>query len=499
MAATHYQIFCRYYHATVNRAVFNDIYDYNNSYGWISKSNILAPSSMSAFEMEKRTDPQKPYFTSENMTNLSNFEDAVDSNDEVTKKKLFFKLTDYGIDLENANDTLYPYVDKELGNRRFRRAALENVWIRFEDYLLAQQIEGADITASQQQVKNLSAARNLDAVLNEIITEEGNSDNPKYDMMFIYDGIAQEKAAPAQNTAGNKYNTPQRVWTYYGSMLWKLPKKYRLNDNALKTWFNGDEPTDIAVDLDSDRYDASDIGADGKPNPGAVPIGKTKDEGFTANVDFSEGIKVIVDPDEFNETYSTRLTGSGAYTTTTGKKMTGYVYKAGSSAKTYLFSATDPGKSGESSADQTEVYYFITRAEAEGLLLGSRSSLTVDLFQEDGTTNQYTKSTKKTNTKINPDQFVAASGSIADLQLYTYNNEVAEVTDNFELEEASGITPYVYYEKFKRFEFSPWFVYANCGSLKQAMTKAEELVNIVGIDNLIIGKVVDLTQYIEIA
>ena len=491
MAATHYQIFCRYYHATVNRAVFNDIYDYNNSYGWISKSNILAPSSMSTFETSKRTDPQKPYFTSENMTNLSNFEDAVGENNEVTKKKLFFKLSDYGIDLENMNDSLYPYVDKELGNRRFRRAALENVWIRFEDYLLAQQGESSDVTASQQQVKNLSAARNLDAVLNEIITEEGNSDNPKYDMMFIYDGIAQEKAAPAQNTAGNKYNTPQRVWTYYGNKLWKLPKKYRLNDNALKTWFNGDEPTDIAIDLDSDRYNAEDIGEDGKPNPGAVPIGKVNDEGFVSTSDFSEGLKVLIDRAEFNSIYQVRnSTGaSDPFYSITDVRL--FECWWNNSDKRLGF--------GENLGDDFKqpLYFFLKYDEAQGLLLGTRSSLTVYLYTE--TSGQYTVFTGKKTTKLTPEDFIKTNASVSDLQIYTYKNENAEVTDNFELEEASGITPYVYYEKFKRFEFSPWFVYANCGSLKQAMIKAEELVNIVGVDNLIIGKVVDLTQYIEIA
>lgn len=56
----------------------------------------------------------------------------------------------------------------------------------------------------------------------------------------------------------------------------------------------------------------------------------------------------------------------------------------------------------------------------------------------------------------------------------------------------------VYYEKMARFIMSPWFVYATGSSLKWALTKAEDLVKIIGVENVIIGKVVDLAQYIEI-
>lgn len=59
--------------------------------------------------------------------------------------------------------------------------------------------------------------------------------------------------------------------------------------------------------------------------------------------------------------------------------------------------------------------------------------------------------------------------------------------------------PIVYYEKMKRFEGpAPWFLYATASSLTAIMKKAEELVNIMGKNNVIIGKVVDIEEYIDI-
>ncbi len=58
---------------------------------------------------------------------------------------------------------------------------------------------------------------------------------------------------------------------------------------------------------------------------------------------------------------------------------------------------------------------------------------------------------------------------------------------------------HIYYERMKRIDGpAPWFEYATCASLTVAMRKAEELVNIMGKENVIIGKVVNLKEYIDI-
>lgn len=61
-----------------------------------------------------------------------------------------------------------------------------------------------------------------------------------------------------------------------------------------------------------------------------------------------------------------------------------------------------------------------------------------------------------------------------------------------------GDLPYALHDKFLRIKPSPWVLYSRHASLQSAMTKAKQLVNAIGKDNVLIGKVVSLEQYIEI-
>ena len=61
-----------------------------------------------------------------------------------------------------------------------------------------------------------------------------------------------------------------------------------------------------------------------------------------------------------------------------------------------------------------------------------------------------------------------------------------------------SVNPLVYYEKMKRVDMCPWFLYATVSSLHTAMEKGEELVRIMGTKNVLIGKVVAIDQYIDI-
>lgn len=58
--------------------------------------------------------------------------------------------------------------------------------------------------------------------------------------------------------------------------------------------------------------------------------------------------------------------------------------------------------------------------------------------------------------------------------------------------------PYVYYDRMKRIQIDPWFLFSTHSSLNSAMIKAKELVNILGKESVKIGKIVPLEQYIEI-
>jgi hypothetical protein len=62
----------------------------------------------------------------------------------------------------------------------------------------------------------------------------------------------------------------------------------------------------------------------------------------------------------------------------------------------------------------------------------------------------------------------------------------------------SAITDQLYFDKMKRLKFKPWFFHSKYHSLKAAMTRAEQLIDLFGKEHIMIGKEVDLTQYIEI-
>jgi hypothetical protein len=56
----------------------------------------------------------------------------------------------------------------------------------------------------------------------------------------------------------------------------------------------------------------------------------------------------------------------------------------------------------------------------------------------------------------------------------------------------------LYFDKMKRVHIKPWFFHSTYHSLRAAMSKAETLVDLYGKDNILVGKEVDLTQYIDI-
>ena len=64
--------------------------------------------------------------------------------------------------------------------------------------------------------------------------------------------------------------------------------------------------------------------------------------------------------------------------------------------------------------------------------------------------------------------------------------------------DADNATATLYYDKMKRIRFLPWFFHSTYHSLQAAMNRASQLVNVYGKEHIMIGKEVDLTQYIDI-
>lgn len=56
----------------------------------------------------------------------------------------------------------------------------------------------------------------------------------------------------------------------------------------------------------------------------------------------------------------------------------------------------------------------------------------------------------------------------------------------------------LYFDKMKRVNFQPWFFHSTYHSLKSVMNKAAKLVDMFGKDHIMIGKEVNLEQYIDI-
>jgi hypothetical protein len=63
---------------------------------------------------------------------------------------------------------------------------------------------------------------------------------------------------------------------------------------------------------------------------------------------------------------------------------------------------------------------------------------------------------------------------------------------------ADDKTVQLYFDKTKRVSFKPWFFHSTYHSLRAAIAKAEQLVDLFGKDHIMIGKEVSLDQYIDI-
>ena len=59
--------------------------------------------------------------------------------------------------------------------------------------------------------------------------------------------------------------------------------------------------------------------------------------------------------------------------------------------------------------------------------------------------------------------------------------------------------PYLIIDTYKSIPMSPWFVHATYGSLEAALTKAKSLVEMLGIENIKLIKIVPFDQFIKIS
>lgn len=553
MASTHYKIFCRYYHATVNKAVVNDFQ--SSEYTWLSKDTMnntkeAGSKKIDLTQFSSKNMDNTSYFSGESKSipaTYKNYADLTDQEkaekignsqvlmykdengiackakweegdpdpltaDEVTyekvestaaytqtlKKKYFFTLDDYNANTDNS----------DCINTDGVKRVFENMFIRYEDYLMNADTDQDKRTAAQ--LKNLKEARALDSAINEITIRETVTDNPKFDMMFIYDGIGKEEAAPAINAEFITYTTTVRKWKYIGSEIGKLPAKSAADLIACLSAGEIIEPKDLPNH--SQIFTAiEDTTAD------TLVKGEWTDADFVTNGVLVNSLSVT--PADSAYVYNFSFSG-------TGNKVdqVSVISVQGSSGRDYKTIAISPLNKNGTAIEKTKIC-FLTKDQIDSIV-NDGQTITAAIYKDTGKTIADDTTCLTTTTTLGDDAFtideyrgnktykvdkgnavidmktLSMSGLAEDpLEIWMFSDKIDTTTlpSAQTLEEAQTLTPYVYYDKFKRFEFSPWFVYSNCTSLKFAMDKAEELVNIVGVDNVIIGKVVDLTQYIEIA
>lgn len=64
--------------------------------------------------------------------------------------------------------------------------------------------------------------------------------------------------------------------------------------------------------------------------------------------------------------------------------------------------------------------------------------------------------------------------------------------------ETTNAYPYLIKDTYKRILLTPWFVNSTCGSLEAALVKAKKLVDMIGIENVKVIKLVDIDQFVKV-
>ena len=157
--ATQYQIFCRYLNETVNRTLTNQ-----TKSEWISASEFKT---------------LKEYYN----INKDAYDKLCDDLRHGIKRKSQFTVEE--LNIYNSCLKYTTLLDAQLKNR----LAVEYAMIRPVDSLTDDK---------NGSLKKLDSA--LNQQLNELIVDQSHPNNPKYDMVFMYDGIARTNEQPLTPT-----------------------------------------------------------------------------------------------------------------------------------------------------------------------------------------------------------------------------------------------------------------------------------------------------------
>ena len=193
MAATQYQIFCKYFNENVNKIVSNE-----SSKEWISAEEWyqckIAYNVTNASQTNALLISQDSINTS--ITKGSPYRilyDALltkmDTDDPITGRRLTYDLLSNEEKIVYDLCSRYEEIIKMIGNDD---CVIEYAMIRPLDHLsysYSTDDRNFDKQGTERELKR--AAKSIDSDLYNVVFDQNRNDNPKYDMIFTYNGMTQ--------------------------------------------------------------------------------------------------------------------------------------------------------------------------------------------------------------------------------------------------------------------------------------------------------------------
>ena len=180
MAITQYQIFCRYLNDTVNRALSN-----KTKIEWISAEDFLELKKFENTEITK----------------------YIKITEEILKGKKITQLNSQELKIYNTGKK-YDEVMAKIENGKM-----------VQEYCIVEPADSLSGSASSQynQYKKEQSERDLE--LYNIVIQESRATNPKYDMVFMYDGIGYAESRTGEADYHPPLNDDKQVpYLYYERM-----------------------------------------------------------------------------------------------------------------------------------------------------------------------------------------------------------------------------------------------------------------------------------------
>ena len=193
MAATQYQIFCKYFNENVNKIVSNE-----SSKEWISAEewyqckiayNVTNASQTNALLISQdsiNTSITKgsPYRILYNALLAK-----MNTDDPVTGRRLTYDLLSNEEKIVYDLCSRYEEIIKMIGNDD---CVIEYAMIRPLDHLSYSYRRDDRYFDKKGTERNLKrAAKSIDSDLYDVVFDQNRNDNPKYDMLFTYNGMTQ--------------------------------------------------------------------------------------------------------------------------------------------------------------------------------------------------------------------------------------------------------------------------------------------------------------------